>query len=104
MTDRIEQLRRMLESDPTDPFCLYALGMEYASSDHPEKAIAHLEQSLSMDEAQPWAWYHIARCKLATGATNEAAQAIDTGLQVAHDAGDHSAVGDLEALRAQCDV
>lgn len=102
MTDRIERLRRLLESDPSDPFCLYALGMEYASADEPARAIAHLEQSLRENPDQPWAFFHIARCRLATGDRSGASAAVSDGLELAQRTGDESALADLQTLQDQC--
>ena len=61
MADRIEQLRRLLESDPNDAFCLYALGMEYVTQNQPGMAASHLELSLRSDADQPYAHFHLAR-------------------------------------------
>ena len=99
MSDRIEHLRRMLDADPADPFCLYALGMEYAAQGHPSTAIAHLEQSLKSDEDQPYAWFHMARCHAAMGDTAKAAAAVDAGLNIATRLDDHGAASELAALR-----
>jgi len=99
MADRIERLRRMLESEPGDAFCLYALGMEYAAAHEPMRAIAHLEQSLRSEPDQPYAHFHIARCHAATGDRPAAAAAIDAGLEAATRTHDDGAAQELRALR-----
>lgn len=99
MTDRIEQLRRMLESEPGDAFCLYALGMEYAQAHAPTRAIAHLEQSLRSEPDQPYAHFHIARCLAATGDRPGAAAAINEGLEAATRTQDDAAAQELRALQ-----
>ncbi|MCP4759648.1 MAG: tetratricopeptide repeat protein [Planctomycetes bacterium] len=97
--DRLEQLRQMLEGDPTDAFCLYALGMEYASRSEHEAAAAHLEQSLATDPDQPYAHFHRARSLMAMGLINEAAVAIETGIDAATTLGDHKAADELADLQ-----
>ena len=99
MADRIEQLRRMLEQDPADAFCLYALGMEYAAQQQPGPAVAHLEQSLQSDPDQPYAHFHMARCLAGMGEQARAVAAVDAGLEVASATGDTSAAAELAALR-----
>jgi predicted Zn-dependent protease len=101
MTDRIERLRRMLESDPGDAFCLYALGMEYSAAKEPSRAIAHLEASLRSEPDQPYAHYHIARCLVATGDRQGAAAAVTAGLEAATRANDVNATQELQALQEE---
>ncbi len=99
MADRIEQLRRMLDSDPEDAFCLYALGMEYAGRDEHQAAAAHLEQSLASDPNQPYACFQLARALSQLQQSEQAASAIDRGLEVAQSQGDEKAYAELAELR-----
>jgi len=101
--DRLEQLRRMLESDPTDAFCLYAIGMEYAGRNEHEAAAAHMEQSLATDPDQPYAHFHLARSLMAMGLMSEAAGAIDAGIDKATTLGDHKAADELHDLQGLLD-
>lgn len=99
MTDRIEQLRRMLDREPNDAFCLYALGQEYARTGQLEAAQAHLGHSLEADPDQPYAHYHRARCLMQLGRMEESRQAIDDGLALSERLGDEQAAGELVQLR-----
>jgi len=99
MADRIEQLQQMLARDPNDAFCLYALGMEYASTGAHEAAAAHLERSLEQDADQPYAYFHRARSLAAIGRRAEAMQAASEGLHCAESLEDEKAVAELAQLQ-----
>ncbi len=49
--DRIQQLQRFLDEDPTDSFTRYALGLEYASRGDFTQAAAIFEQLIKDDPA-----------------------------------------------------
>ncbi|MCH2141831.1 MAG: tetratricopeptide repeat protein [Phycisphaerales bacterium] len=99
MADRIEQLRRMLDTEPNDAFCLYALGQEYAREGQFEAAQAHLGQSIEADPDQPYAHYHRAKCLMQLGRIDESRQVIDEGLALSERLGDMQAAGELAELR-----
>ncbi|MDP7069921.1 MAG: tetratricopeptide repeat protein [Phycisphaerales bacterium] len=98
-TDRLEQLQRMLAGDPTDAFCHYAIGMEYAGRGEHEAAAAHLDQSLATDPDQPYAHFHRARSLMSMGLIEEAAAAIDSGIETAESLGERKAADELADLR-----
>jgi uncharacterized protein HemY len=89
----------MLDADPEDAFCLYALGMEYAGRDEHQAAAAHLEQSLVSDPDQPYACFQLARSLAQLRKQPEAAAAIDRGLEIAESQGDDKAYSELAELR-----
>lgn len=101
MTDRLETLRRMLESEPNDAFCLYALGMEHVSRGDMQAGEAHLALSLASDPDQPYAHFHRARCLAALGRSSDARIAVDEGLTVAESTGDAQALSELASLRTE---
>jgi len=98
VADRIEQLRRMLYSEPEDAFCLYALGQEYARRGEFEAAQAHLARSLESDPDQPYAYFHRAKCLQQLGRPGEVQQAIAEGLETAQRTGDAHAADELTEL------
>jgi tetratricopeptide (TPR) repeat protein len=98
MTDRINQLRNLLESQPDDTFCLYGIAMEYAKAGQHERAIAHFDLTTEIDPDYCYAYYHKARCLLDAGKDHEAATTLATGLQHARDCGDVHAESEIAAL------
>jgi tetratricopeptide (TPR) repeat protein len=101
MSDRLEQLRRLLDTDPTDAFCLYAIGMEYASLGEHEAAVAHLQQSLMADPQQPYACFQLARALAGLRRPAEAATAIEEGIEIAAGQGDEHAAAELHELKSE---
>lgn len=61
MADRIEQLRRLLEAEPGDAFCLYSLGQEYARRGDHATAVSHYDLALQSDPDYCYAYYHKAK-------------------------------------------
>ncbi|MDP7573532.1 MAG: tetratricopeptide repeat protein [Phycisphaerales bacterium] len=100
MTDRLEQLHRLLATDPSDAFCLYAMGMEYARRGEHEAAAAHLQQALASEPDQPYAHFHRARSRAHLRQFKEADAAVDAGLDVAQSQGDEKAAEELAELQA----
>ena len=98
MTDRISQLRNLLESEPDDTFCLYGLAMEYVKAGQHDRAIAHFDLTTEIDPNYCYAYYHKARCLLDIGQSEDARTTLLQGLERARDCGDVHAEGEISAL------
>lgn len=59
MDSRLEQLKKMLETEPTDSFLNYALALEYAKINDLGKAILLIEGIISRDENYLGAYYQL---------------------------------------------
>jgi tetratricopeptide (TPR) repeat protein len=95
MTDRIEQLRNLLEADPGDAFCLYSLAQEYAKAGEPQQAIAYFDRTIEADPAYCYAYYHKARVLEDQGDLGDAKRTLETGLDRAKQAGDQKAIAEI---------
>lgn len=80
-TDRIEKLRRLLEMEPDDPFCLYALAQEYAKQGKQDEAIAHFDRVIAIEPENGYAYYHKARSLESLGKKDDARQVLRRGLE-----------------------
>ena len=100
MTDRINQLRNLLESEPDDTFCLYGIAMEYAKAGQSDRAIAHFDRTIEIDPEYCYAYYHKARCLMEMDRSEEARTTLEDGLAHAKTSGDVHAEGEIEALLA----
>ncbi len=98
MTGRVEQIRRLLEQEPNDPFLLYALAHEHAQAGELEESVRLFDQTLSADPTYCYAYYHKARSLMEMGRRDEANESARAGLKRAHAIGDHQAAGELQAL------
>jgi len=98
MTDRIAQLKKLLEANPDDAFCLYALAMEYAASGRHEEAIRHFDSAIASDAEFCYAYYHKARSQKAMSDTENALATLRRGLQQAQSTSDAKAATEITTL------
>lgn len=98
---RIDKLRRLLESEPDDAFCLYALAQEYAKIGQHEEALRHFDRVIAVEPGHGYAYYHKARSLAAMGRVDEARDVLTRGLQGVDAAADPKAARELsEYLQA----
>lgn len=91
-TQRIEHLLQALQTRPKDPFVLYALGIEHASSGEDQKARAYFEQALDCDASYVPAYFHLGLCLRRLGEKDKSRETLTRGLSEAKNKGDtHSA-------------
>ena len=94
MSDRLEQLQKMHEADPDDPFCTYGIALEHAKAGDGETALQWLDKTLEADADYAYAYFQKGRILGELGRTREAEAILDTGIARAR------AVGDSEAAHA----
>jgi len=80
MTDRIRQLKALLEDEPDDPFLLYSLGHEYAKAGDADSALAYFDRTIAADGDYCYAYYHKARVQQQAGDAEAAKETLETGL------------------------
>ena len=56
-----EQIVKLLNLEPNDPFMLYALANDYAGAGEHEQAIEYYEKTIEQDQDYCYAYYHQAR-------------------------------------------
>lgn len=99
--DRIAQLGKMLDADPSDTFVLYSLGQEHAKAGRYEEAVGYYEKCIEADAGEHYAYFHMARSLEAMGEDERAAEALRTGLARATADGNQKAAGEIEAYLSQ---
>ena len=97
-SDRLSQLRNLLESDPHDAFCMYAIAMEHAKTKHNLEAIAWFDRTIETDPSYCYAWYHKARCQVDAGDNEGATQTLQEGMKQADEHGDSHANEEMRSL------
>ena len=93
--DRLKELEKFYEEDPSDPFNAYALAIEYLK-DHPEKSKALFRKLLSAHPDYLPTYYHAA---LFFSETNEKKTAIDVfekGMSLAKKLNDKKTLRELQ--------
>lgn len=96
MTDRIEQLQKLLAAEPDDTFCLYALAQEYAKTGDHDRAIEHYDRVIAVDPDHCYAYFHKARSLEDADKIEAALAVLETGLARATAIGDGHAASELQ--------
>ena len=98
MVDRLSQLQTMLERDPTDAFCSYALALEFAKRGEAERAVHWFDRTMELDPHQCYAWFHKARTLADAGQSVAAVETLQAGLVQARRCGDVKAASEINAM------
>lgn len=93
---RLEQLHQFLQEDPTDPFNLYALAIEYQKTDIPQ-ALKFFDRLLSEHEVYLPTYYSFARLCADTGDTEKAIRLYKAGVEKARTQGEQKTLRELQA-------
>jgi tetratricopeptide (TPR) repeat protein len=92
---RVHQLLEWLESEPNEPFNLYALAMEYKES-QPEKAIEYLEKIRQVQPSYTPVYYHLAELYLDLKYTEQAEEIYKIGIQICTEYRNQHALAELQ--------
>lgn len=101
MPTRLEQFEAMAKLDASDPFVLYALGMEYKGAGRAEDAVrTFTDLRAKFPDYVPG--YHICgQVLFALGRRDEAAEWLRAGIAAAQKKGDLHARDEMAALLAE---
>jgi tetratricopeptide (TPR) repeat protein len=83
MTTRLDQLVKLHQADPKDPFCPYGIALEHAKAGELDEAIQWLDKTLAIDAAYCYAYYHKARLLIEKGDGKTARRTLQSGMQTA---------------------
>ncbi len=91
----IEQLTRLLEAEPNDPFLMYGIAQEHLKGGNFDEAVAWFDRTIAADPAHGYAYFHKARALEAAGRREQAIETLRAGIGVARGAGDQKAWSEL---------
>jgi hypothetical protein len=104
MTQRLDKLAAMLETDPNDAFVLYGLAQEHAKlggdADN-ARAVGFYDRCIAADPTYFYAYYHKAMSQIALEQAEDAAVTLRAGLAAANTARDQKAAGEIASLLDQ---
>lgn len=103
MNKRLPLLQQLLESNPTDSFALFAIAKEYEGLGDMQQALHFYQRLYTTNPGYVGLYYHLGKLYEKTGQQPEALQAYQEGMTVARQAGDHHALGELNAARMELD-
>lgn len=94
--ERIQKLKGMLESSPTDCFLLHALGLEYVKLNEPGIAVDYFKKVISIDENYVGTYYHLAKTIQKMENMDEAIEWYEKGILIATQLKDQHAKNELQ--------
>ncbi len=100
MTDRLDQLHRLHEADPLDPFLTYGIALEHGKSGRFEEALTWLDRTLGLDPAYCYAYFQKAKMYGELGRDDDARAVLAEGMAAATKAGDDHARSEMAELLA----
>jgi tetratricopeptide (TPR) repeat protein len=95
---RLEELEKMLDASPDDPFLIYALAREYEQLQSTMQALLMYEHLVTNYPTYVATYFHYAKLLYAAGNRIEARKLLETGIGVASKEGDHHAAGEMKGL------
>ncbi|PST82938.1 tetratricopeptide repeat protein [Pedobacter yulinensis] len=95
-TDRISKLLEFLETEPNDPFVLYALATEYNSRQETEKAFDYYLRLVRDHAGYVGTYYHLGKLYEKTGQTEQALEIYRKGMDEARKKRDMHALSELQ--------
>lgn len=93
---RLEQLQRMLERTPGDPFLLYGIALEYKKASDLKTAIEYLDRTLRADPGYCYAYFQKGLAHESLGDLDSAKRAYREGIDAAKKKGDAHALSEIE--------
>jgi len=95
---RIDDLEKMLDENPDDPFLIFALAKEYESHEGTLQALLMYEHLVTNYPTYIATYYHYAKILHNGGNRNEAIRLLERGIEECTKAKDAHAVGEMNGL------
>lgn len=93
--DRIEQLKKFIEQNPSDSFLKHALALEYIKLGDDETARGLFEELLANNPGYVGSYYHLGKLFERNGNEQKAIEWYEKGMHIAKEKGEQHAFGEL---------
>ena len=93
---RMQQLQKMLDRTPADPFLLYGMALEYKKANEFPAALDYLDRTIQADAGYCYAYFQRGQVSEQMGDIAAAKQAYRDGIEAAKRKGDAHARSELE--------
>ena len=95
---RIEELEKMLDENPDDPFLIYALAREYEAKEGTLQALLMYEHLVTNYPTYIATYYHYAKLLHKAGNRNEGIRLLEKGIEEGTKAKDMHAVSEMRGM------
>lgn len=102
-SEKLQQLFKLLQREPNDPFLLYGIGMEYKKLDALPTAIEYFDRVLKVNADYCYAYFQKGQVLEKLARPEDARQAYREGIVAAKRAGDGHAQSELEGALEMVD-
>lgn len=93
---RVDEIKKMLKTDPKDSFLTYALALEYEKVNQISEATEVIEQLIQEDPEYLGAYYKLGQLYESQDKMNKALNIYQTGIKLATEKKDNKTKGELE--------
>jgi len=97
---RLQELEKMLDSDPENPFLIYALAREYEQKQATMQALLMYEHLVNDHPSYVPTYYHYSKLLYGAGNRVEALKMLKRGIETGLQEKDLHAVSEMKALSA----
>jgi len=97
---RIDQLQKLLASEPADLFLNFALAMELSKLGRTDESLAQFDRVIALNEHYAAAYFQKAKTQLAAGDHHSAKATLELGIERAKSGGDQHAADEMSELLA----
>ena len=98
MANRIADLLQLQKEDPSDPFFIYALALEYEQLNQPDSCIAHLENLVINFPNYPGTYLKYAQVLVELGQEEKASNILKKGIDLSIQLKNNKMKGELQQL------
>lgn len=96
MGNRVDEIKKMLKTDPNDSFLTYALALEHEKAGDVKAAIKILEELNRQDPEYLGSYYKLGQLYENNNKANKAISIYRAGIKLADEKSDYKAKGELE--------
>ncbi len=100
--ERLDKLLKMIQTEPDDAFCLYAIAQEYGQLGELDTAISYYDRVIASDPHYHYAYFHKAKAMEKIGKGAEIKPVLEEGYRLAQEDGEQQAISELRDYIAEC--
>ena len=98
LTERLEKLFNFLQTNPNDPFIIYAIATEYAKNNDVSEALKFYQQLVDQHPSYVGTYYHFGKLYETLGQKDNAIAMYEKGIMVAQQINDLHALSELQSV------